>query len=58
MGRKTFESILKQKFPLRDRLNVVITKEKKDEIKKMIEDNRWRGVLAVGNLSAALSYLN
>ena len=37
---------------------MVITKEKKDDIKKMIEDNKWRGVIACGNLSAALSYLN
>lgn len=58
MGRKTFESLHHKKFPLSGRLNVIITKEKKDEITKMVEKNKWRGVLVVGNLSAALAYLN
>ena len=58
MGRKTFESIPNKSFPLQDRFNVIITKEKKEEILKLITENKWHNVIQGESLVQALCYLD
>lgn len=49
MGRKTWESLPAEHRPLKDRLNIILTRNPKD-----IQDN-WVGALAAGNIDAAIT---
>jgi dihydrofolate reductase len=57
MGRKTFEFILNKAF-LWDRINIIITQQKKVEINNMIREKGWRNVMVAGSLEEALGMLH
>lgn len=48
MGRKTWESLPESQRPLKDRLNIILTKHPKN-----IQDN-WAGALAANNIDSAI----